>query len=456
MKSGPTRWAGAAAALLAVAAGLYGLEHRRAASAAAWVVPVSTPPGITLKARPNARRSRVAAEDELVLADASGKSLYAHAGAATPGAAYCSGACLARWPPALAPPAATPDGDWSLIDLADGTRQWAYRGAPLHRLAADEATGDNNGEDADGSGWQVATYRPEAGMLRPDGVGVREIADAGGVALVDTSGLTLYVFNGSTSVPGPACGTAGDCAQRWQPLEAPAIATGSGDFAAVARSDGVTQWSYRGRALYRFDGDRRSGDVRGVGVDARVQVALIARHYLPPEAMIHRNAALGYVLATTGGATLYQRDRATLGEGHNFRTDHGPPALGRQLGTASCDEACTRDWPPFTAPADALPRGFWDVARRPNGVRQWIYKGFALYTYAADRSGEINGNLIYNLARIEEFRTIEASSTSASAQARATAVRGAAAGENPSLPADPDATAYGVGVGALFWHAVVP
>jgi hypothetical protein len=112
---------------------------------------------------------------------------------------------------------------------------------------------------------------------------------------------------------------------------------------------------------------------------------------------------------------------------HQFRTDHGSPALGRWFGTSTCDETCTKTWPPFGAPSDALPSGYWDIITRANGARQWAYKGFALYTYAPDKPGDVGGNAIYTLAPAE---------------------------------VDPNdfigGTAAGLGVGAMFWHAVVP
>ncbi|HME37660.1 MAG TPA: hypothetical protein VKG63_01760, partial [Steroidobacteraceae bacterium] len=166
----------------------------------------------------------------------------------------------------------------------------------------------------------------------------------------------------------------------------------------------------------------------------------IVRFFMPADAVIRANVELGNILATRGGATLYQRDRVTMEELHPFRTDHGSPALGRALGTRTCDDNCTKTWPPFTAPADALPCGFWDIVTRADGRRQWSFKGFALYTYAADRPGDIGGNQLYTLAQISGSEDPAAS----------------------GRPADVDpnelvgGTAYGLGVSALFWHAVVP
>jgi len=36
-------------------------------------------------------------------------------------------------------------------------------------------------------------------------------------------------------------------------------------------------------------------------------------------------------------------------------------------------------------PADALPSGFWTIATRDDGARQWAYQGYPVYTNANDK-----------------------------------------------------------------------
>jgi predicted lipoprotein with Yx(FWY)xxD motif len=428
MKPGAARWIGAVAAAMLALAGVHWLSHPHPAVHARSLVPVATPPGITLQVRAGTKRARAAAAAEVVYADAKGMTLYVYDKDSVPGTSACVSDCAAAWPPAVASSGATPVGDWSLIARADGARQWVYRGAPLYRFGNDHAVGDTRGDGADNGVWHVALLRPGAGMVLPDDIAVREIADAGGQGLVDTLGMTLYTFQGDVTHSKAYCDGGGDCARRWIPLAAPEIANPAGDFSAIVRDDGITQWAYRGKPLYTFDADQKPGDVNGIGVDARFHVALIVRNFMPADATIRRSVELGDILATAGGATLYQRDRVlTEDEGHGFRADHGAPAIGRSLGTATCDESCAKTWPPFTAPADALPSGYWDIAKRPDGTRQWVYKGFALYTYAADKPGDISGNELHDLGQL---------------------------GDAPIVAAD--SSAIGVGIRAMFWHAVVP
>jgi predicted lipoprotein with Yx(FWY)xxD motif len=443
MKSGTVFWGGAIAvgAVLA-AASFHELSRRPPSSQSQWLAPLATPPGITLQLRSTDVKARPAPAAEVVFADEKGMTLYSHA--ANAGDAACADECLTQMLPALAPKGAMSIGDWSHLSRADGTWQWVYRGAPLFGFKGDTAIGDVKGES---DGWHAVALHPAAGMVLRAGIDVREIDDAGGTALVDSSGLTVYAFNREAAHEAP-CADGRDCMVHWRPLQAGGIAMAAGDFSLISRDDGIAQWAYRGKPLYTFDGDTKPLDVNGIDIDPRFQVALIRRFFMPADATIRRIVPLGNILTTVGGATLYQRDRAlTSEEGHDFREDHGPPALGRSFGTATCDANCASTWRPYAAPADAVPSGFWAIATRPDGTRQWVYKEFALYTYAADKSGEINGNEIYDLAQVRD-----------------TAKAGGNAGMGDTAAADPVEAnlargippKIGTGVGAMFWHAVVP
>ncbi|MEQ9449255.1 MAG: hypothetical protein RLN70_10175, partial [Rhodospirillaceae bacterium] len=39
------------------------------------------------------------------------------------------------------------------------------------------------------------------------------------------------------------------------------------------------------------------------------------------------------------------------------------------------------------------PQGFWDTLTRDDGTRQWVYQGYALWTYDGDKNpGDMNGH----------------------------------------------------------------
>jgi predicted lipoprotein with Yx(FWY)xxD motif len=458
MRSGTLLGLGAACAvvLTVVALERLRLPHTGAANAAA-AIPVATPPGITMQVAEQAAGAGGSSAPQIVFADAKGMTLYAYAGESpggggTPAVLACVGNCLKTWRPALA--AHDPDGatDWSVLERADGSKQWCYRGAPLYAFAGDEAPGEIKGQGSGGGAWRAAAFVPDVGTVLPDAITVRHLPDAGGTALVTLEGMTLYAFEQNPAHPLAGCGAGPDCARPWRPFEAAAIASPAGDFTVIARPDGITQWAFRSHPLYLFEADRKPGEVRGIGVDAHFHVALMRRYFMPAGAAIRPITGLGNALVTRGGATLYERDRVQPGEdNHDFHDEHGPPALGRWYGTSTCDASCAKTWPPYAAPTDAVASGYWDVLTRADGVKQWAYKGFALYRYSGDAPGEARGHRQYELVRIDAVGPAEqGAGTSAtpfqlSARDEAAYVRFAAKGN-----------ASGIGVGALFWHAVVP
>lgn len=63
------------------------------------------------------------------------------------------------------------------------------------------------------------------------------------------------------------------------------------------------------------------------------------------------------------------------------------------MGTQGCNAACLQERHPFEAASSALPFGFWTIVTRSDGARQWVYKGYALYTYVGDTGpGDLLGD----------------------------------------------------------------
>ncbi|CAA7615809.1 conserved exported hypothetical protein [Candidatus Terasakiella magnetica] len=83
-----------------------------------------------------------------------------------------------------------------------------------------------------------------------------------GKVLADAKGMTLYTFDqdmgGKSACNGP-------CAQNWPPLMAGADAKGHGDWSVVTRDDGSKQWAVKGKPLYTFAKDAKSGETNGDG-----------------------------------------------------------------------------------------------------------------------------------------------------------------------------------------------
>ena len=57
----------------------------------------------------------------------------------------CNGGCAVTWPPLYADALDTASGDFGIIDRADGSRQWTYKGDPLYFFSGDGSPDDVNG-----------------------------------------------------------------------------------------------------------------------------------------------------------------------------------------------------------------------------------------------------------------------------------------------------------------------
>jgi predicted lipoprotein with Yx(FWY)xxD motif len=90
------------------------------------------------------------------LTDVQGYSLYTYdRDIAWGGSAKCAAVCAQRFTPFIAPPGVYRVGDYELLRLSDGRRQWTFRGKPLYRYAGDQAPGQTGGE-AEGNLWRLA------------------------------------------------------------------------------------------------------------------------------------------------------------------------------------------------------------------------------------------------------------------------------------------------------------
>jgi predicted lipoprotein with Yx(FWY)xxD motif len=86
----------------------------------------------------------------------------------------------------------------------------------------------------------------------------------GKTVLTTLAGRTLYSLSAETH--GRFICT-GSCLKDWLPLTVPAGSrpTGPVRLGTIVRPDGRTQVTYKGKPLYRFDDDRKPGDVKGEG-----------------------------------------------------------------------------------------------------------------------------------------------------------------------------------------------
>ncbi len=411
MRMNASAWAGAviAAGLLAgcAASGEYAGSNDVTQNAAS-VVPLATPPGVTVQLAGNTGFTLIigysigrGGNQVWSYANAQGMTLYTSAMDKERGVSSCYGECAKQFPPFIAPADAEPVGNWSLITRDDGVKQWAVNGQPLYTFSKDVEISDDYGKNVDGI-WNVAAFTPSADIEVPPGFDIKEIPDANGQVLVDDKGMALYTLNVNAQRQQAACASSVDpCRGAWTPYAAPVLAIPKGDFSTIQRSDGILQWAYKGEPLFTYDRDIETGFATGMGVDSNVRIASVVRYFKPQNVTYQQTPGQGIVLADENGLTLYRRDAYVyqLG-GHGLRRGIEPRAVvGRDIGTsmAGCDARCQEVWLPFEAPADAKPSGFWDVLTREDGTKQWAYKSYALYRYAEDTEpGQLLGNDFYD------------------------------------------------------------
>ena len=98
-----------------------------------------------------------------------------------------------------------------------------------------------------------------------------KIADTDkGKALVDSKGMTLYIFDRDAA---GKSNCNGQCATNWPPLMATGEAKASGDWTILTRDDGSKQWAYKAKPIYTWINDKKAGDTTGDGFGGNWHIA---------------------------------------------------------------------------------------------------------------------------------------------------------------------------------------
>ena len=212
-----------------------------------------------------------------------------------------------------------------------------------------------------------------------------------GSYLVDSKGMTLYVFSNDTANKSTCTAT---CATNWPPLLTNGSPTaGSGVTAsllgATTRGDGSMQVTYGGWPLYYFAGDKASGDTKGEGVKnlwsvitptgtVVVATPTASAGSGPTVVNVGQNATLGSFLVDSKGMTLYL-----------YTVD--------STNTSNCYGSCAGYWPPLLttgAPTggSGVTASLLGTTKRTDGTTQVTYNGWPLYYYAGDKAaGDTKG-----------------------------------------------------------------
>ena len=377
-----------------------------AGAAMAHTAPYATPEGITLV---NVSKTMDDAIPQFLwrrLGDAAGKPLYT-SDADQPGRSNCTAACVKEFEPFAAGAQAQAAGDFSIIARADGVKQWAYQGKALYRFTGKDPAGQPAGarfiakEDpkwadpgsdiySPKTGWRRAAFTPDQTTVMPSTVELDDLAVAGGYAFVDAaSGMTIY-----------AAPPTHQLSKDWRPVRASALALPVGDFAVVTRSDDRSrQWAYKGEALYTYAGDYARGEVHGIFAgDSNVHAALAYKNFTPTGIEVREYPGRGPLMTDSAGMSLYYVSRYQLQyggretrEGHSITYNDA-----KAQGAAACLGECTASWKPMLAAAKDQGWGFWEIVDRPDGTRQWAFKGSPVYTFIGDaKPGDLEGNNRY-------------------------------------------------------------
>jgi predicted lipoprotein with Yx(FWY)xxD motif len=220
-----------------------------------------------------------------IAADIKGMALYSFDGDTADGAG-CSAACLQQWKPMQAPGAASAVGDWSVVERKDdGEPQWAYKGKPVYHYAGDVNPGDMAGEGIEGK-WHVLIMDPTPSTPKWITVQQSEV----GPIFANAKGQTLYTLTADIeTIKKVSCDEA--CLKEHfvvvlaEGHMAAQTVPGS-NWGAVRNPQGQMQWTFRGKFLYSFNGDKKPGDINatafgGNGLGATWAAIPVSSGFLP-------------------------------------------------------------------------------------------------------------------------------------------------------------------------------
>ena len=312
-------------------------------------------------------------------------------------------ACVDMWIPELAPADAKPVGDWSLITRPDGNKQWAYNEQAVYTSNFDKQPGDVNGDRSRARGNDSPAARLPVGPPPnvPPGFSVRVVAT--GVLVTTIEGYSLYVSDRDTASKSNCNGL---CEETWQPMIAPELASPLGDWTMLERANGVKQWVFRGKPVYRHALDSYKGSLEG-GDTPGWQNVYMRKGPPPPPGFTIQEASIGLVLADGNGRTIYTYN---CGDDSydQLRCDHpdGTQAYRIAMCGGGSQEQCLKTWPMVSAqPNDKSGSRTWSVVAidpktgkyaapgQADAMHVWAFRGRPVYTFVDDKKpGDTEGD----------------------------------------------------------------
>ena len=115
----------------------------------------------------------------------------------------------------------------------------------------------------------TATEAPDTGSTETDALLTIADTDLGEI-VVDSEGMTVYMFDSDTQGGDSSTCEVGECATNWPAVTTDAEPTAEGiegELGTIEGVDGETQVTLNGWPLYYFAGDSAAGDTNGQGVN---------------------------------------------------------------------------------------------------------------------------------------------------------------------------------------------
>ena len=306
--------------------------------------------------------------------------------------------CIQYWPPVIAGADAKPVGNFTIIDRADGSKQWAYKDLPLYTSHLDHQPGEANG----GSSRRLGKDSTSGGAPRKPAKPAAQVPPKFDVTtmllgrmLVSDTGWSIYSYDKDTAKTSNCTGV---CTADFDPMLAPDTAIPVGDWSVIERPGGRKQWAFRGKPLYRYFKDMKERAQDGSDQPGWHNVFL-QRSASPPKGFHSVATDGGEVLTTPQGKTVYFYS-CSEDTPDQLRCDdtNSPQEYRLAVCGAGDPERCLQTFPYIIADKDAKsdnlawtirdidPKtGRYVAAGTPGSLHIWAFRDRPIYTFAGDK-----------------------------------------------------------------------
>jgi len=319
--------------------------------------------------------------------------------------------CTDVWPPVLAKPDAKPVGKWTILDRADGSKQWAYDGYALYTSVLDRGPGDVFGGSRKRGTSEEGAQREPVGPPSnvPPQFAVRMVA-TGRLLTIGATGRSVYYSD--HDAPGKSnCDL--QCLREWTPVLAPQTVRVQGDWSVIQSSPGVNQWAFRKMPVYTRVLDSRNASLEGSDVPGWHNV-YTQEAPPPPPGFTVNDMHSGQVLGDAKGMTIYVYNCNDDAIDQQACNHPDTPQAYRFAVCGRGDPAlCLKNFPYVIAPKGAKSNShIWSTmdidpqtgkkaaANAPGALHVWAYRDRPVYYCSRDKKpgdiecdtwGEFNG-----------------------------------------------------------------